>query len=201
MMAFAMLAFFAAICHENKSTIESKYPALFSQDYKKRHAAYEQYILTSSLSKKNDIALIAIAMLDSAINEPYSAKKIALTILADCVDHDSPEQCIALFVQNIDVFFPRFQVVRGFPPIEDHYPSIRGLLRIGHRATNHLVRCIRTTDNRGTQGRIAYLFCKHYGQKFAMKLINDILDEEPNMPQAERVRLVHVLEYIEINTW
>lgn len=128
-----------------------------------------------------------------------SPREVALEILVDHVDYTIEPAIIQLLVDNMDVCISG--PIRGQPSIDKASPAVRGLLRIGQPATEYILKKIKSTDDKTTQISCGFWFCKHYGQKMALRFFDDLLAENPKMPLQDRKRLVHVLELIEKNTW
>lgn len=177
------------------------------RDASKRRELFNDYAVNRNGNKiavhKILLELVSIAENDdSDEGVGFSPRKIALYVLADNVDYNSDVTIARFLVKHTNVFFSGKDTVRGIDTaIDKSYPAIRGLLRIGQTATEPIIQKIISTDDVGTHGRLAFWFCKYYGQKPAEKIIGDLLNANQKMPLIERKRLVHVLEFIEINTW
>ncbi len=126
----------------------------------------------------------------------HTPKNVALYVLSQFADYDSPTEVISALVENVNTGYKGTPSSRTLLP-ERKFPPLSGLIKIGRRATSLIVEKIKKTDDERLHNLFAYWFHNQYGRRLSQVFLEDLLQDNPKMPLDERKRLVKVLETIE----
>jgi hypothetical protein len=203
MMLFMQLAIHAAVCQFDTEVfgIFKTMQSIQSKDVHTHLRALKQ--LDAFDFRSTHIQKILVHIIDNPLantNSYHSSKNIALYYLAQNVDYRSDSKFIHVFIDNIAVSVPTKMFVRELQAPDKLCPSLRGLLRIGERATGPLLSKIKITDDKSILSSIACWHFKYYGRRMALNYFQDILDDN-TLKIEERKRIVWVVELIENNSW
>jgi hypothetical protein len=123
---------------------------------------------------------------------PRSATMIALTIIAEHSNADTPDDIIDFLATKITYYNPFNSVKREYVAPELDRPALLGLLRIGRNATKAVIRTVISTDDTSIINECSYFIYRYYGKDFAIILIEREHDRNKDLTarrRLERVRL------------